>query len=77
MICAYCTEPVLDTEDYVDGASQRFHRECMFRAVAGSAAHLLHECTCYGGTREDPPGMTLRQAAVLAYDTFQMLERSR
>jgi len=45
------------------------------RSVAGSAAHQLHECRCYGGEREDPPGMTKRQAAALALETFNLFQK--
>jgi len=75
--CAYCLEPVLDGEPYEDGATQRFHRECLIRSFSGSAAHQLKECSCYGGKREDPPGMTARQAAKLAHETFELLESQR
>jgi hypothetical protein len=34
---------------------------------------MLHECTYYGGDREDPSGVSVREAAKLAYDTFGML----
>ena len=73
-ICDYCDEEVLIdevTEQRLNGKPA--HQECMLRAVAGSAAHMLRECSCYGGTREDPPGMTKRQAAKLALDTYRAL----
>jgi hypothetical protein len=69
MICSYCDEEILPDE--IDGDYDwRWHRECLIRATVGSAAHQLHECPCYGGTREDPPGLTLREAAKLAFDCF-------
>ena len=74
MICPHCEEPILVRDEFIDtnDGRVRFHRECFIRIVAGSSAHQLHDCRCYGGTREDPPGLTLRQAAVLAYDTFKI-----
>ena len=69
MICSYCDEEILPAEDSGNRGS-RFHTECLIRATVGSAAHQLHECRCYGGTREDPPGLTVRQAAKLAFDCF-------
>ena len=83
-ICAYCDEPIRPGEDFETWAADqhaRFpetyvHKECAIRAVIGSAAHQLRECSCYGGTREDPPGMTTRQAAVLAFETFVTLRRA-
>jgi hypothetical protein len=84
MNCMHCGEPLLPDEAVPAesrvlpaGAGVNYHRECLVRMVAGSAAHQLRECTCFGGTREDPPGMTARQAAILAFDTFGMLERGR
>jgi hypothetical protein len=73
--CPYCSEPLLPDEPVTDFARQWHHRECAVRQIAGSAAHQLGECSCYGGTREDPPQMTLRQAAQLAYDTFLVLRK--
>jgi hypothetical protein len=78
--CAYCEERV---DDYPKPAAtintsegpRPLHRECQVRMIAGSSAHQLGECSCHGGTREDPPGATLRQGARLAYDTFLVLQR--
>lgn len=44
------------------------HRECEIRQIAGSVGHQRGLCTCDGGpgTMDDPPGLTLRQAAVAA-----------
>jgi hypothetical protein len=78
----HCEEPILPgdalpEEIDIQPVGRNYHRECLVRMVAGSAAHQLRECRCYGGTREDPPEMTTRQAAILASDTFAMLERGR
>jgi hypothetical protein len=79
MTCAFCNEPILPEEHKpLEAWTQRdMHNECLVRAVAGSAAHQLGECSCFGGSREDPPGMTIRQAALLAYETFTMLRAAR
>jgi len=71
--CPYCDEGIGEGDPVTDGATQTFHRECLIRAVAGSAAHQLQECSCFGGTREDAPGLTLRQGAIVAYQTFLIL----
>jgi hypothetical protein len=71
MTCAYCSEEIRPGEAHPDLLDHHF--ECLMRAVAGSAAHQLGECTCFGGTREDPPSMTTRQAAALAWDTYRVL----
>ncbi len=71
MICDYCLEEVLPgevTEARLNG--KPVHHECAFRAVAGSAAHILGDCSCCGGTRHDPPGLTRRQAAKLALEAY-------
>jgi len=83
MTCLYCEEPLLPHELWFPimsveegGAVQRYqHEECGLRLVAGSAAHQLKECSCFGGDREDPPGMSKRQAAKLAFDLFQVITR--
>jgi hypothetical protein len=41
--------------------------------LTGSAAHQLGERSCFGGTRADPPGVSLRDAAKLAYETYLAL----
>lgn len=79
MICVYCEEPILpeDHKPLEAWIQRNVHNECLVREIAGSAAHQLGECTCFGGTREDPPGMTKRQAALLAYETFQLLRKEQ
>lgn len=78
--CVYCDEPLLASEHPdlgTDGIErvEATHPECAFRMVAGSAAHQLGECTCFGGTREDPPGMSKREAARLALETYRLLQK--
>lgn len=72
-ICPYCDETIEAGDQRADTV-QSFHQECLIRAVAGSAAHQLGECSCCGGTRSDPPGMSVRDSARLAYEAFQMLQ---
>jgi hypothetical protein len=50
-----------------------FHYECLMRGVIGSVGHLRRACSCYGGTDEDPPGMTYRQAAIAATALYNSL----
>lgn len=76
--CNYCSEPITLHEvnarsvpmPLIKNSLRDYHSECIIRAVLGSAAHMLSECSCFGGTREDPPGMSLRDAARLAADVF-------
>jgi len=65
MTCDHCDEEILPGEraDIVKG---HFHQECLVRMFAGSVGHQNKRCSCYGGTEEDPPGMTKRQAAQAA-----------
>jgi len=56
MICGHCEEEVTKEEMWGSLNGQPAHQECLFRLTAGSAAHVLKECSCYGGTRHDPPG---------------------
>jgi hypothetical protein len=76
VICEYCHEEIRDGE-LSPVFPARLHRECLIRKIAGSAAHQRGECSCSGGDRADPPGMSVREAAVLAYDTFLLLRAGR
>lgn len=72
--CLWCTEAIAATDRGVTmpylsetGAVVVYiHIECHVRSVVGSIGHLRGECSCYGGTAEDPPGVSRRQAALEA-----------
>ncbi len=66
-VCTWCDEPVVEG-DYgvINRADQLIHYECMIRSACGSVGHQMHKCSCYGGTEEDPTGMTKREAAKAA-----------
>lgn len=68
MTCYYCGEPLLAGERNPNTPLLEAHRECGFRGVMGSLAHLQGRCGCYveGSTENDPESMTLRQAAKAA-----------
>lgn len=73
-ICSHCDEEVLPEEVFEGRLNGKpAHQECMFRLVAGSAAHILGDCFCCGGSRHDPPGLTKRQAAQLALEAYRTL----
>jgi hypothetical protein len=76
-ICAYCGEPIGDIIRRV-ATPQPMHRECLFRGVAGSVAHIERRCGCYvpGSIEGDPPGMTLRQGAIAAFQAFERAHRA-
>lgn len=72
--CLHCGEPVEDGDSglitqVVSETSCEIraqHRECFLRQLVGSVGHLEGKCSCYGGDQEDPPGISLRQAAIQA-----------
>lgn len=84
MVCDYCGESVLlgepsETLPLLGDPTRTtvtFHLACQLRQVVGSVGHQLKRCTCYGGTEEDPPGLTKREAAKLAGATFERLHRA-
>lgn len=68
--------PVIGSE----GTSTRLiHWECAARMTVGSVGHQRGECACYGGAAEDPPGMTKREGARVAFmlAVIQANERPR
>lgn len=78
--CYYCAEEIVFGDRgfwrMIYGLSaatiEPVHRECDFRSVVGSVGHILEQCSCYGGDEEDPPGMTLREAAIAAWDIYPL-----
>jgi hypothetical protein len=87
-LCDHCGEPITPEEMFwlsreelrtakMLGRGVSMHQECSFRAVCGSAAHLLKECSCYGGDQHDPPGLSRRDAARLALETYRTLHSWR
>lgn len=63
--CAHCSESI-DENDRGMMAPAPFHFECFMRMILGSVGHQKGTCSCFGGTDEDPPGMTKREAAKAA-----------
>jgi len=75
MVCFVCEELIAHGDsglftwvvDVQGKASQRpQHRECFLRGILGSVGHQQGRCACFGGTEEDPPGMSKREAAIAA-----------
>lgn len=65
--CVMCQEAVKEGDiGTINFAGQIIHYECGLRSVVGSVAHQLRRCSCYGGSWEDPPEMSAREAAVAA-----------
>ena len=66
-LCLHCEEAVKEGDlGTVDGSGRPTHYECLMRGAVGSVGHQKRLCSCFGGTEEDPPGMTRRQAAIAA-----------
>lgn len=68
MLCAFCGEEVAEDDRESRIACEPgfgMHRDCGLRMVVGSLGHQLGLCGCRGGpgTLDDPPGLTLREAA--------------
>lgn len=80
MICLFCDEPILlgePLEEFgclTEGGPmlRRAHWECAARQVVGSVGHQRRTCSCYGGSEEDPEGLTRREAAVAAVKEARM-----
>lgn len=75
MKCIYCEEEILtgETPPAIFEHVQNMHHECFLRGIFGSVGHLQKRCSCYGGTEEDPPDMTPRQAAKAAVELYRKL----
>jgi hypothetical protein len=75
MNCIYCDEPILAEDSVYTMAdpNQKAHRECIFRMVSGSVAHIEGRCRCADPASDctDPPGMTKREAAKAAQQTWR------
>lgn len=77
--CLRCAEDVLKGEGQAvvhitsAGHEIRFiHTECAVRGVVGSVGHQMKKCPCFGGTEEDPEGLSDREAAQMAMDYFHL-----
>ena len=65
--CRHCGEPVVEGDTgTADSLELVLHYECGLRLAIGSVGHMKGLCSCFGGTEEDPPGMTRREAAIAA-----------
>ncbi len=77
MTCPYCYEPILPGEPVSLATGEPVHRECVVRMIAGSVAHQLEQCPCFGGTRGDPDGLSYRESALAAFALFQARAAAR
>jgi hypothetical protein len=53
-----------------------YHKNCFLRSLLGSVGHQRKQCSCYGGTLEDPQGLSLREAANAAVREYEEARRS-
>jgi len=73
MICPLCEESIKPGEARAPWIGTNVHLECGARSVIGSVGHQMKWCSCFGGDKEDPPGMTKRQAAIAAFELMGKL----
>lgn len=65
--CHYCKEGFVEGDNGLQLQCENvFHQECLQRMVIGSVGHQRQKCPCFGGTEQDPPGMSKRNAAKAA-----------
>ena len=75
--CDWCQEKFIETDRGLgipDALSENFtyyHVDCFLRTIFGSVGHLQKKCSCYGGDMEDPPEMTLREAATASVKEYE------
>lgn len=62
--------------DRMEVAFRPVHLDCFLRQIYGSVGHIEKKCSCHGGDREDPPGLTVRQAATASVKLYESKVRS-
>ncbi len=76
--CAHCDEPIeikdqgMMIDNFGEPSVLPWHLDCFLRSVVGSVGHLNKKCHCFGGTEEDPPNMSKREAASAAVRLFNL-----
>jgi ribosomal protein L37E len=77
-VCILCDERIAEGDmGSVYAGGTVAHYECTLRSIAGSVGHQLGRCSCYGGTEEDPPGLTHRLAAKAAARIFHWKDENK
>jgi len=74
-ICTWCEEPIEHNETIDPFFITPMHPECGVRAIMGSIAHIEGRCSCVDPDNHetDPPELTRREAAKLAFAAWQKL----
>jgi hypothetical protein len=81
--CSWCDELIDDNDEgvfiphvgEVSTEDRPLHIECFIRSIAGSVGHQLQMCNCFGGDYEDPPGLSVREAAKAAFKCQQAINK--
>lgn len=69
--CEHCGDAIeADDSGTIDRTGRVVHHECTMRSIVGSVGHQKKLCSCFGGTEEDPPGMSRHDAAKAALALF-------
>ncbi|MGE5611047.1 MAG: hypothetical protein ACM359_17485 [Bacillota bacterium] len=73
--CLWCAEPIREGDGgymvpSIGQTDQPCHLACFIRQLVGSVAHQQRQCSCYGGSGEDDPALTRRQAAQAAFEEY-------
>lgn len=83
--CSWCNEGFVEDEqgigipsidDEQNAIFAFYHKNCFLRTIFGSVGHQRMQCSCYGGTLEDPQELPLREAANAAVREYSKLEVS-
>ena len=75
--CSWCQERFngydqrLGIPDALSESFTFYHPNCFMRTILGSVGHQQKKCNCFGGNEEDPPEMSLREAANAAVALFE------
>ncbi len=79
--CLWCKEGFAEGDagmaipSGMDGSFVYYHKDCFLRTILGSLGHQRKQCSCFGGTLEDPQGVSLREAATLAVREHEEVSR--
>lgn len=65
-LCRFCDEYVEYDDLRVPLGMRPIHYPCFVRRIVGSVGHQLKRCSCYGGTEDDPPNLSKKEAAEAA-----------
>jgi hypothetical protein len=80
-VCIWCDEPILENESGIMFANGPLaHKNCFFRQIIGSVAHIKKECSCFSPANPkdtDPEGLTKRQAADAAVALWEAMQSQK